>query len=297
MRRAVQRAELARERALREREAEQAQIEARQQVEITRINTDRLLDEERIGREREVQRLEVERRLALEIAEQERAIAVAQKSKAQSEAQAAADLARAHSVSAEEKVFTAREIETAERRKRIELIAAAQDAEREAIGLRLRAEADKAAANDRAEARRIDAEGEADADKVRALAARLRHEVEAEGTRLMNEASNILTPEARTSAMRLRLIERLDAIIRESVKPMEKIEGIKILHVDGLGGGRGGDVGQAGGGFAESVVNSALRYRAQAPLIDSLLKEIGVSGGDLGRIAESLQKPQPVEQE
>jgi uncharacterized membrane protein YqiK len=298
MRRAVQRAELARERALRERESEQAQIEARQQVEVTRINTDRLLDEERIGREREVQRLEVERRLALEIAEQERAIAVAQKSKAQSEAQAAADLARAHSVSAEEKVFTAREIETAERRKRIELIAAAQEAEREAIGVRLRAEADKAAANDRAEARRIDAEGEADADKVRALAARLRHEVEAEGTRLMNEASNILTPEARISAMRLRLIERLDSIIRESVKPMERIEGIKILHVDGLGGGRGGsDAGQGGGSLADSVVNSALRYRAQAPLIDSLLREIGVSGGDIGRIAESLQKPQPVEQE
>ena len=98
--------------------------------------------------------------------------------------------------------------------------------------------------------------------------------------------------------MRLRLIERLDSIIRESVKPMEKIEGIKILHVDGLGGGRGGsDAGPGAGGFAESVVNSALRYRAQAPLIDSLLKEIGVSGGDIGRIAESLQKPQPVDAE
>ena len=53
----------------------------------------------------------------------------------------------------------------------------------------------------------------------------------------MNEAQNTLSPEARVSVMRLRLIEKLEAIIRESVKPMEKIEGIKILQVDGLGGG------------------------------------------------------------
>ena len=56
----------------------------------------------------------------------------------------------------------------------------------------------------------------------------------------MNEAQNLLTPEARLSAMRMRLIDKLEGIIRESVKPMERIEGIKILQVDGLGGGGGG---------------------------------------------------------
>src|SRR5689334_2778954 len=108
--RAVQRAELARERALREREAEQAQLEAREEVEKTRIATEQRLDEERIARERETQRLEIERRKALELAEQERTIAIAEKSKAQSEAQALADTARAKAVSAEEKVFSAREM-------------------------------------------------------------------------------------------------------------------------------------------------------------------------------------------
>jgi uncharacterized membrane protein YqiK len=61
-------------------------------------------------------------------------------------------------------------------------------------------------------------------------------EIEAEATRLMNEAQNVLSPEARASALRLQLVEKAEAIIRESVKPMERIEGIKILHVDGLGG-------------------------------------------------------------
>jgi hypothetical protein len=31
-------------------------------------------------------------------------------------------------------------------------------------------------------------------------------------------------------------------------------------------------------------VNSALRYRAQAPLVDQLLREIGIEGGDIQRL-------------
>ncbi|HEX2113286.1 MAG TPA: flotillin domain-containing protein [Alphaproteobacteria bacterium] len=287
-RRAAQRAELARERALREQESEQAQIEARRAIETARIALERALDEERIAREREIQHLEIERRKALELAEQERAIAIAERSRAQSQAQAAADAARAGAVAAEEKVFSAREMEIAERRMNIELVAARQEAEREAIRMRLEAEVSKAVAADRAEAQRLEADGEAEADKIRALAARLRYEVEAEGTRIMNEAQNILSPESRVSAMRLRLIDKLEAIIRESVRPIEKIEGIKILQVDGLGGGSGGGNGDGRGSVADSVVNSALRYRAQAPLIDSLLREIGLSGGDINRLGDVL---------
>ena len=126
------------------------------------------------------------------------------------------------------------------------------------------------------------------------MAARIRLEVDAEGTRLMNEAQNLLSADARLSAMRLRLIEKLDVIIRESVKPMERIECIKILHVDGFGGGGGGgghaSAGDAGSGLADSVVNSALRFRAQAPLIDQVLKEIGIQGGDVSRFTDNLMQ-------
>lgn len=132
---------------------------------------------------------------------------------------------------------------------------------------------------------RAQAEAEADAEKIRALAARLRHEIDAEGVRAMNEAQNVLSLEARGSAARLRLIDKLDAIIREQVKPLENIEGIKILHVDGLGGGGHTNSGEfaGAGGFSDQVVNSALRYRAQAPLVDELLKEIGLDTGKTGQ--------------
>jgi uncharacterized membrane protein YqiK len=290
VRRAVQRSELAKEKALRERESEQARIQAQQQIETSKILQERALDEERIARELQIQQLEIARRKSMELAEQDRAIAIAEKSREQSEAQAEADLARAQAVAAEEKVFSAREIEIAQRRKEIDLIGAAQEIERETLRLQKLAAAEKQAAVDRSSAHQTAAEGEAEADKIRALAAKIRYEIEAAGARQMNEAQNILTPDSRAAAIRMKLIEKLDAIIRESAKPMEKIESIKILQVDGLagaGGGVRGD-GEGKGGVTENLVNQALRYRAQAPLIDALLKEIGIPGGDINKLAGVL---------
>jgi uncharacterized membrane protein YqiK len=256
VKRAAQRAEVAREKAAREQEAERAQIQAREAVERARIAAERAVEQERIDREKSIQELEISRRQAIELAEQQRAIAVAEQSKAQSVAQAAADQARAKAVAEEEKVFTVREAELAQRKKLIDI---------------------------------SNAEAEAESSRIRAMAARIRHEVEAEGLTLMNQAANLLTPEARQSAMRRQLIDKLEGIIRESVKPMERIEGIRVLHVEGLGGSPGGQGnGNGGANIADSVVNSALRFRAQAPLVDQLLREIGVQGGDLGSAANAL---------
>jgi len=284
--RARQRAELITERAQREQDGESAQIAAKQTIEAARIRSEQSIEQERIGKERNIQAAEIERRKTVELAEQQRAIAVAKESKSQSEAQAAADQARAAAVSAEEKVFTAREVEMAERKKAIELIGAAQAAEREALRLTSAAQAEKAASADRGAAIRAQAEADADADKIKSMAMRVRAEIEAEALRMMNEAHNMLSPEARMSALRMKLVEKAEAIIRESVRPMERIEGIKILHVDGLGGSSGGPSNGdgSGGGFADGVVNSALRFRAQAPLVDQLLREIGIEGGDIQRL-------------
>ncbi|MFO0296295.1 MAG: flotillin domain-containing protein [Pseudomonadota bacterium] len=283
--RARQRAELATERAQREQDAEGAQISAKQAVEAARIRSDQTLEQERIAKERAIQAAEIERRKQLELAEQQRAIAVARESEALSNSQAQAELARAQAVAAEERVFTAREIEAAERKKAIDLIGARQAAEREALRLTMAAEAERLASADRGAAIRAQAEADADAEKIRTLAARIRAEAEAEATRLMNEAQNVLTPEARASALRLALVNKAEAIIREAVRPMERIEGIKILHVEGLAGGGGGGGDGGGGGFADGVVNSALRFRAQAPIVDQLLREIGLEGGDSQRLA------------
>ena len=40
------------------------------------------------------------------------------------------------------------------------------------------------------------------------------------------------------------------------------------------------------------MVNSALRFRAQAPLVDQLLREIGIEGGDIQRLVGGVSGAQ-----
>ena len=289
IRRAAQAAEIAREQAERTREADAARIEAKKQVDAQQIEADRLVEEARIDQQR-----------ALEIARQEQQIAVQNKSREESQAKAEADEARAKAVAAEEQVSTSRATEIAERDKRIELIEAAKQAERDAIKIRVDAEAEKDAASNRAEAMRREAEGEAEAEKLRAEAARIRFEVEAAGQQAINEAANLLSSDQIGLQTKLALLKVLPEVIRESAKPMEAIDSIKIVQVDGLthGGRSGGGAGAngAGGGsgnLAGDAVNAALAYRAQAPVLDGLMKELGLDGSSLGAtgsLSETLEK-------
>jgi len=82
-------------------------------------------------------------------------------------------------------------------------------------------------------------------------------------------------------------------IIKESVKPMEQIDGIKIFQVDGLNGsghaGNGEAAANSNGNLADQVVNRALRYRSEAPLVDSLLADLGLNAGDLNGLTSALK--------
>ncbi|MCH2037581.1 MAG: hypothetical protein MK137_03195, partial [Rickettsiales bacterium] len=211
---------------------------------------------------------------------------------------------------AEEKVVTSRQTEVAERNKQIELIEATKQAEKSAISIKISAEAEKQAADDKAEALRIEAqaasdklrivaEGEANAEKLKANAAEIKYKVEAEGQNALNNAANILSSEQIDMKVKMELIHNLDRIIRESVKPIENIDGIKIVQFDGMNGNNGSldikggsndnvSVSSPGGNgsLADQIVNSALKYRTQAPLLDSLLKEIGIDGSDINSLKD-----------
>jgi uncharacterized membrane protein YqiK len=315
IRRAEQMAEIAQQEAERQREAEEAKIAAERQIEQARIEADRQLAQQRIAKEQEVAEREIakargvetqdiEKKKSVELASQDRDIAIAERSRAQSEARAEADKALALAVAAEEQVKTVREREGAERQKAIELIEAAKEAEREAIALKVAAEAEKLAAADQAEARRESARGDADqvriaadaeAEATRAVAeaARVRYEVDASGRRALNEAANLLSPEQVAMQVRMQILEKLDQIIAQAVKPLENIDSIRIVQVDGLTGGQaGGDgAGAAGSNLSDQVVASALRYRAQAPLVDQLLAEVGLSARDLNGLTGPLAAP------
>ena len=273
VRRAIQMSEVAREQALRNQEAEDAKIRAKQQIDSTQIEADRAVKEAKIAQEQ-----------ALEIARQEQQIAIQNKSREESQASAEADEARAKAVAAEELVVTARETEVAEREKNIELIEASKEAERQAISVKVEAEAEKSAAANRAEAVRLEAEGKAEAEKLSAEAARIRFEVEAAGQRAINEAANILSNDQISLQTKMALLKVLPDVVRESVKPMEAIDSIKIVQVDGItnnGNSSSAAPNGGSGNLANDAVSAALSYRAQAPVIDGLMQELGLKGGSL----------------
>ena len=319
IRRATQNAEIAVQQAEKARDAEQAKIAAQQQIDQSRLTSDRVVQDQRIAMEQQLKEREIvkaksietaqiDQQKSVQLAEQDRAIAIAEKSRAQSEAQTSADEARGAAVRAAEQVDTVREVERAERQKKIELVEASRQAEREMIGVTIAAQAEKQAAEDKADAirtlananadqRRIEAQAEADSDKLRADAAEKRYTVDAEGQRLLNEAANMLSVDQIALQIKLAVLKHLPDIIRESVKPMQAIDGIKIVQIEGLNShsghgsnGNGGDSAGApgNGNLADQVVSSALRYRAQAPLIESLMKEVGMSGSDLNGLTQSL---------
>ena len=299
---AIETAEIDRKKAV-----DTASILSEQSVEEERIEKDRKLKEKEVLKTKAIETAEIDRKKTIELAEQDRAIAIAEKSKAQSEARAEADRAKAVAVKEEEAVITVRETEKAERAKAVELVQARQIAEQEAIGLKVAAETEKIAANDKAEAIktladveaakvRIDAQAKADAELLSVDVAQKRYTVDAEGKRKINEAQNTLAKEQIAMEIRMALIKNLPAIIRESVRPMERIEGIKIFQVDGLRGqSKNGNeaVSTSQGNLADDLVNSALRYRSQAPLIDSLLADIGLSGGDINGLTRSFSTAPP----
>ncbi len=50
------------------------------------------------------------------------------------------------------------------------------------------------------------------------------------------------------------------------------------------------EIAEAGGpgNLADQVVNSALKYRVQAPLVESLMSELGLDGKDLNGLTAAL---------
>ena len=271
---------------------EASEIQANEEVEQARIATDRALQQARIELEKELKTLTIEQQKAIELAEMDKSIELTERSRLRSAATAAAESDRAKAIEAEEKTFTAREREIAERRKMLELIAASQEVEREGLKITARAEAEREAATSHAEMQRVEAQAKADTEKVLAEVAQIRYAIDAEGNRNLNEAENLLSEPARMSQLRKKLLDKLEGIVRESVRPMEKINGINILHVDGINGNEGGG---GDGSVTDEVINSALRYRVQAPMIDSLMKDIGVDGGKLGNMADVFRNARDID--
>ena len=270
VRRAQEKAAIVKEQSERQKDAEEAQIIAEQGIKNAQIAQQRNLDAHRIESERETRLLDIEKAKRLSIEDHQKNLEVINKSKQVLKSKAEEQATRAKAVEAEERANSAKYVEKAQGIKKVDVITAASKAEQ---------------------------------DKFVTMAAKLRYEIDAAGNEALNAAENLRSDASRRSALRLKLAEKIEAIIRESVKPMANIGDIKIVDVNGLpgfsgtsGSGGSGETVTSGtqggsgrnGNLADSVVSSALRYRAHQPFLDSLLKEIGMNPGEISNIRNIL---------
>ena len=218
MKRAQEKATIIKEQSERQKDAEEAQIISDQEIKNAKIAQQRNIDSHRIESEREVRLLDIEKTKRLSIEEHQKNLEIINKSKQVLKSKAEEESTRAKAIEAEEKANSARYIEKAQGVKKVDVITAASKAEQ---------------------------------DRYSTMAAKLRYEIDAAGKEALNAAENLRSDASRRSALRLKLAEKIEAIIRESVKPMANIGDIKIVDVNGLPGFSG--TSGSGGCCVESV--------------------------------------------
>ena len=279
-----------------ENEKEQARVKNDKDVEIktsdVSAHKEKLkLEEDKVFAEQKqelaIAKAELEKEREKEEAKMEESIAVAAAHKAVAEAWIETYEVQATEVAKKEEITTSKETTMAQRNKDVEIISATREAERTTIF----------------------AEAQAVADKLNAGAVEIQYAVDAAGKQAINEAANILSDEQISMQVKEKIVAQLPDIIKESVRPIENIDGIKIMQIDGMsnltggasGGGsanaNGGGSGNGGGSLADQVVDSALRYKAQAPMVENLLKEVGLSGVGIKDLTAGLQKDMGFETE
>ncbi|MCD8552248.1 MAG: flotillin family protein [Shewanella xiamenensis] len=289
--RAEQKAEIIKQKENKAREEREAEIAKERAIETAEIEKTKDIETREIEKRKSIEQARIQQQRDIEVAEQEKHIAVAAKSEEESAARARAAEAEKLKVEKEEAVITARQVAEANRRKEIEVIDARKEAERDAVGVTVQAEAEKRAAEDRSSAILIEARASADAKKLQAEADEKVYAVEAAGKQALYEAENVLRDEQIALQKSLAILKALPEIVAQAVKPLENIEGIKILQGYGAGhqfatGGDGSAINQ--GGIAEQVTSAALNYRANAPVVDAMLRELGLVQADSGTLNDLL---------
>jgi len=331
-------AELAKSEAVETRD-----LQRQSAIAVERAKKEQTEEAVAIGKRKVIEAAQVDKERTIEAALVDKQVTLTLKAREAAEADEQRAQAEARKQKAEQEVITVAHVAEAERGKQVALVVAAKDAEQQKLAAevdayrkRLEAEAlataQKQAAEGRADAARFEAQGAAEALKLRAqaesdaaelqatsitkLAAahRERGLAEAEVLRGKTEAENAKSRDLLLQEAALQLIAQAPSIVRELVKPAERIGEIKVLQVNGSGlgglGGGGAALGNgasAGGGGGMPLLGNALgpiaktilETSALMPVIKEVMRFADPDGGlrdkvvQLGMDPAALLKPAP----
>jgi uncharacterized membrane protein YqiK len=291
--------------AEKQRQEEIAKIEANKAIKVADIERSKVLESEQIVKDQTIETAQIEKSKAVQASELGREIVIASKTAERLRAEAQREAANAEREAASQNVITTQARAEAEREKSVALIKADELAQKEVIEARAQASVFAEEAKGRADATHHDAEGkaraireqaqaEADAAALKAQAIVTlakadydRGEKEAAIKRMQIEAENKVSVPLLVSKAVANLTEKAPEIIRELMKPAEKISDLKILQLNTPGGGAmngNGAEAKLGthmlGGNMNQLASTLLQAGAAYPLFKELMTFAKSSDGE-----------------
>lgn len=243
---------------------EQARDEARLIAETARIENDGRVKSAQVENDESLRKAEMTAILSLEEAKIANGIQLARRRAEEAEAKAAEEEARAKVLLAAEHVQAQKERAQAEREREIARMKQEKDSELEEA--RVKREVDTMLSR---------AQAEATAAGKTAEAERTRMEAEAAGRMALNSAENTLSDAVIRMRLEERKLDRMPEIMTQMMKPVEKIDSIRINQIGGVGGGGGAGEGGADGAFG-AAMDQILGMAVRLPAMKQMGEEIGL---------------------
>jgi flotillin len=257
-----QRQELENGRTRSEAEISRSKEMAQLAVEKARLEREREISASQIERDHELDKARLHARLALEVQRVNQAIELARHQEAEALASIEGERAKTKLLLEQEGGNT--ELEMAVQRRQHELALARTVQESETDSMRVNAEVSRLLGI---------AQAEAEAARVKAAGQEASMIAEAAGAAARIAADNAQTPELMDLRLQIARLEALPKLAEKMVKPLEKIDSIRINHLSGMSGSHGGKAGGTSGPM-DAIYDMALNL--------PLLKKLGESmGADL----------------
>ena len=231
--------------------------------ETTRIENERRAKATQVESDETLRKAEMAAILALEEDKIANDIQIARRRAEEAEARVVEEEARAKVVLAAESVQARKERAIAERE--LEIARLKQETDLELEGARVQRDVETLLEKARADATVKTKEGEAE---------RVRMEAEATGRMALNEAENTLGQAVINMRLEERRLDRLPEIMTQMMKPVEKIDSIRINQISGIADPSSGGDGVEGafGAAMDQILGMAVRL----PAMKQMGEEIGL---------------------
>lgn len=232
------------------------------QNEKTLIDKAQQLKLAEIQRDRALRKNEIDALLEVEQAKIDSAIALVKKRNEEVAAQASNEEAKAELILAEEKTQLEKERAAAQRNSEVALLKTQSDNE---------VSQTRTASENQISLEK--ANTEASIKKVMGAAEKEKMQAEAEGQKALVAAENNLNGEVIKMKLAMHRVEHLPKILEQTMKPVEKIESIRINQINGLDHKRSGK----GATPVNQALDSILDMALQLPAMQKLGKALGTN--------------------